>query len=629
MVLVRALCLDGRLIVVLISILSSLIGVCPPATATTSPAASQAQAMTRSLVALYTHYADASASDKARIQSDLLAAAQARYEFLVNTLDEDPAAVLGAVLPASTRARLPSFLAAYLEQNVRVQGTLEVQHEDWLEASRYRYFINGPAGRYSIHFTQAHANKILSGARVAVSGIQFGQMLAVAGSNSTAVQQISTAPTPQSLGEQKTLVILVNFDDNAAEPYSADAVRTAMFASDGYTINHFYLENSFQQVWLTGDVAGWYTISATSTSCDTSSIAAKAQSAAAAAGFDLTAYAHQVYAFPENNSCGWAGLSSVGGIPSQSWINSINGTFQTRVVAHELGHGLGLWHSHSLDCGASVIGTNCTTAEYGDVVDTMGGPIGFAPAAHFNSFQKERLGWLNAGVSPPIIAVNASGTYAIDVYETPGSGPKALKILRSTDPVTGQRTWYYVEYRQALGFDAFLSGLTTNILTGLLIHTASEASGDSSDLLDLTPNTDSWWDSALGAGQSFQDTNAGIALTLASATATQAAISVNVASAAPKISISTDQATYLLGQTATVTAQVTAGGVPVSSDAVTFTIVKANGSKVTSSASTSTSGTVTFKIRFRKQDPVGTYQVTAQASVKGQTASAAANFSVQ
>jgi len=597
----------------------------------TSGAASQAQAMTRSLLGLYARYAAASTSDKPRLQLDLIAAARDRYVFLGETLDEDPASALGAVLPASTRSRLPAFLGLYLEQNVRIEGTLEILHEDWLDASQYRYFINGPAGRYSVHFAQSHANKLLSGARVALTGIQVATMLAIDSSDTTSVQQLSAAPTPQPLGAQSTLVILVNFSDAPAQPYTADSVRVAMFAGDGYTINHFYLENSFQKTWLTGDVAGWYTIAATSISCDTSTIATQAQAAASAAGFDLTAYAHQVYAFPENSACGWAGLSSVGGYPSQSWINSINGAFQTRVVAHEIGHGLGLWHSHSLDCGASVIGTNCTTAEYGDVVDTMGGPIGFAPAAHFTSFQKERLGWLNAGSAPPITTVSASGTYAIDVYETVGTGPKALKILKSTDAVTGQRTWYYVEYRQALGFDAFLSGLTTNILAGILIHTGSEASGDSSDLLDLTPSTDTWWDSALATGQTFQDPNTGLILTATSVSGMQAAVTVTFAPisvSTPTVTISTDRTTYLRGQTATVTAQVTMGGAPIASASVAFSIVKANGTKTTATALTGGAGTVSFKLRLRKQDPVGLYQATAQASVKGQAASAMTTFDV-
>jgi hypothetical protein len=85
------------------------------------------------------------------------------------------------------------------------------------------------------------------------------------------------------------------------------------------TTSNFFLENSYQQTWLTGDVAGWYTIPFTSTVCDIFSIASYAQSAASAAGFNLAAYKHYVYAFPQN-ACGGLGVGTVGGNPSEAWV---------------------------------------------------------------------------------------------------------------------------------------------------------------------------------------------------------------------------------------------------------------------------------------------------------------------
>jgi hypothetical protein len=65
-----------------------------------------------------------------------------------------------------------------------------------------------------------------------------------------------------------------------------------------------------------------------------------------------------------------------------------------------MGHNLGLYHSHSYDCGATVLGTSCTSSDYGDTLDIMGSSSG-----RFNAFQKERLGWLNYGSSPPLYTV--------------------------------------------------------------------------------------------------------------------------------------------------------------------------------------------------------------------------------
>jgi M6 family metalloprotease-like protein len=147
-------------------------------------------------------------------------------------------------------------------------------------------------------------------------------------------------------------------------------------------------------------------------------------------------------------------LSNIGGVPSQSWING--SSLNVDVVDHELGHALGLYHSHLFDCGtSSTIGSSCSVNEYGDILDTMGAPQ--TPSPHYNAFQKERLGWLNYGASPSITTVQASGTYTLNTYELGGPGPNALKILKSTDPTTGAKTWYYVEARKAIGLDAFIA----------------------------------------------------------------------------------------------------------------------------------------------------------------------------
>ena len=87
-----------------------------------------------------------------------------------------------------------------------------------------------------------------------------------------------------------------------------------------------------------------------------------------------------------------------------------------------MGHNFGLYHSHAWDCGAPPIGTGCTSIEYGDTLDVMGGS-----SYHFNAFQKERLGWLNYGASPPITPVTASGTYSIDGYEAVGEQPEGAE----------------------------------------------------------------------------------------------------------------------------------------------------------------------------------------------------------
>jgi len=586
----------------------------------------QAAALTQSFVSGAMRYRVANRDQRGPLETALLVAAQERFAVLSALMDDDPKAVFDSALPADFRAKLPSSLSAYVEQDAEVDGTLEILHEDAETGSRYHFFIHSTSGRQSLHFAGRTPDHLTTGARVRVKGVQVQDMLAL-GDTTTSMQQLAAAPSPIALGEQRSVVILVNFLDAPIQPYTVESARSAIFDAT----SAFFLENSYQQTWLAGDIVGWFTIPVSSATCDYASIASYAQSAATAAGVNLASYTHQVYAFP-SNACGWWGLSSVGGSPSQSWIN---GAFELPVLAHELGHGHGLWHSHSLDCGATaVIGSSCVTNEYGDIVDVMGA----GEPAHFNAFQKERLGWLNYGVSPPITTVSTDGAYTIGNYETAGSAAKALKIFKSKDAVTGQSTWFYVESRQASGFDDFLSDPSTgaqNVTGGLLVHIGTDASGNSSFLLDMTPATSVaywWYDPALAAGQTFTDPDTGTTITASWVNSAGAGVAVKFgkpATNSPALSLSTSQPTYTRGQTASITAKVTVGGAPVAKAAVTFTIIKSNGSSVTARATTGSNGIAVYKLRLSKQDPVGVYQADGNATASGKSAAAATTFSVR
>src|SRR6185436_20874346 len=92
------------------------------------------------------------------------------------------------------------------------------------------------------------------------------------------------------------------------------------------------------------------------------------------AGVNLSAYVRQVYAFPFNANCQFAGMGSVGGAPSSVWIN---GGTNTRLLAHEFGHTLGLYHSHALNCHPTVLTPPCPPiTEYGDTTHPLGGGMG-------------------------------------------------------------------------------------------------------------------------------------------------------------------------------------------------------------------------------------------------------------
>jgi M6 family metalloprotease-like protein len=448
-------------------------------------------------------------------------------------------------------------------QQVQLEGELEIMYQDDFKSGRSKllYSLKQSDGtRVPLKFADQAPTNHLSGEHVRVSGQMSGGSLILyssstkttgggGGTTSSGDASGSTTwsiPMPYTFGVQSTLVMLVNFQDDAVQPYTIADAQNAFFGA----VNSFFQENSYGQTSITGDVVGWYTIPVSVTTCDTSQIATAAKNAATAAGVNLSAYTRYLFAFPADSACGFGGSSYVGGNPSESWINGTTGpggTLDIHVIDHELGHAFGLWHSHLLNCGTSAtICSNGTIVEYGDPMDVMGTIQTASP--DYNAYQKEILGWLNYGAAPAIQTVTTSGTYTINPYELSGAGPKALKIFKGNDPATGAKVWYYLEARQAVGFDAFLSEsfyYTENETFGVLFHIGTDGNGNTSDLLDMTPETGSnWFDMSLVAGQSFQDSTTGVTFAPTSVNSAGATVQITLGScipASPSVSVSPSQ----------------------------------------------------------------------------------------
>ncbi|GIU29344.1 NEW3 domain-containing protein [Shewanella schlegeliana] len=514
---------------------------------------------TLQLASRMTEFRQASKSNKQQLKQELIAQAKARQELLKDLVKTDPQAAVRAVLPESARAGMPKDVLAMLTQKRELKGELEQSYVDYEDGShsQLRHSLITENGSVDLHLAKGSKfEQLKTGAHIKVKGWMFKgsdieqtessalvlnddsdslQLLAA-----TDVMSASASSLPNTIGEQRTLVILVNFQNNTSQPWTTAEVQEMVFG----TVNDYYQEASYGQTWLSGVVQGYFTLPIDAT-CRTNDIDNYGRQAVIASGVDVSEYDRWVYIYPENSDCGWTGQGTIGGSPSRAFIN---GSMTLRTVGHELGHNFGLHHAKDYDCSEGVLTGRCMSFEYGDTMDIMGKS---GVTGHFNAFSKQQLGWITPAAGGVVTAEN-DGSYLLEPYETlPAGNAKGLKVRRGTDADTGLPLWYYIEYRQAIGFDDFLAG-KNGITDGVVFHLATENDMQSNLLIDMTPNSGiyDFDDAALLAGTSYTDPDAGVTITTEWADASGASVSVSYSGlscvkASPSLSLQPNESAWV------------------------------------------------------------------------------------
>jgi chitodextrinase len=348
-----------------------------------------------------------------------------------------------------------------------------------------------------------------------VPGVPSGATGAAATDPQLVPQALAAASKPVSVA-----VVLLNFSNDARQAPSPAAATGMMFANPDSVAN-FFAEESRGAISITGQVFGWYTIAATNANCAYATWQSEAAAAAQAAGVDLNAYDHIVFAWPRAISCGWAGM---GWMPGPITWN--NGSFDLRVLAHELSHNFGTNHASTLQCtqGATIvaISATCSYDEYGDPFSVMGSGSTY----HNDGEQLSEIGFLLAG---ELATVVPGGTYTLTpLLGSPAGLVKVLRIVRQTGT---SGTSFYLDVRATFGpyFDSFGAGSAA--VTGVMIRLSSDTgaptrSPTNTKLIDTTPATSTYLDAPLAVGQTLTDPVSHISITTVSLDASGATVRV-------------------------------------------------------------------------------------------------------
>lgn len=428
--------------------------------------------LTKSLIETGDLYNISSAQNKQELSLKMISLAADRKQKLLDLLKENPVDFLTYASLEQKKDFFPENVASLLETEVLTEGVLTVTHLDNFDddTSKVLYELKTDDQISEVIVVDKLA-KFKTGQNVLVNGIKLDSTIVTLAENISSKElqkEISKLITDR--GDLKFLIVPLYSSNNPkpADKYSKQ-LKEDLFSNISTTksVNNYLKETTFEKISISGDILDWHGVLPLDSYCQKSETELleklheiKSQLNIA----NLSSYKGFIYLYPEE-LCGVIGRSFVGTneILMGHVLNDYTASKMAPYYTHEIGHLLGLGHANSYSCQENIIAKpeECKSLEYGDRYDVMGlvYPDTFP---HFNAPHKIDL---NVFEPSNIVEVKTSGVYTISPLETQTNQPQVIKIKRPYD-----QSYYYLEYRQPLGYD---SNLPEKVTRGFILHLQS------------------------------------------------------------------------------------------------------------------------------------------------------------